>query len=62
MITIGSLAKAYGLLPSEVMARATTFDLMVADVMATWEDHRNNPDKLDNYKVEDLEELVKKAR
>lgn len=40
MITIGALAKTYHLLPSEVAARATTFDIMVMDVMATWEDYQ----------------------
>lgn len=37
MITIDNLAFRYGLLPSEVLARATTFDLTVLDVSARWE-------------------------
>lgn len=37
MITIGRMAEAYGLLPSEVASRATTYDLMVTDVLATYE-------------------------
>jgi hypothetical protein len=37
MITIGRMAETYGLLPSEVASRATTYDLMVTDVLATYE-------------------------
>lgn len=36
------LAKTYHVLPSEVLARATTFDLMVADVMMTWEQEQQD--------------------
>jgi hypothetical protein len=43
MISIGHIAKTYGLLPSEVLARATTFDLMITDVYSTWENHQQNP-------------------
>jgi hypothetical protein len=42
LITIGALAKHYGLLPSEVSSRATTFDLMVYDVSMTWEQHQQD--------------------
>jgi len=62
MINVGYLAKTYGLLPSQVFANATTYDLMITDVLATWEEYKNNPDKMDNYKTEDLEQLVKEAR
>lgn len=59
MITIGALAKTYHLLPSEVLARATTFDIMVMDVMATWEDYHQK--KADGSYVPDVseEELLK---
>ena len=36
---MGRLAKTYGMLPSEVAARATTFDLMVTDALATYEEY-----------------------
>lgn len=54
MITIGALAKTYHLLPSEVVARATTFDIMVMDVMATWEDYQHK--KADGSYVPELTE------
>lgn len=42
MITIGALAKTYRLLPSEVQANATTFDVMVMNTMLTWEQQRQS--------------------
>ena len=37
MISIGHMAKTYGMLPSQVAANATTFDMMITDVYSTWE-------------------------
>jgi len=34
------MAKAYGQLPSYVRDNATTYDLMVADIMASWESQK----------------------
>lgn len=62
MINIGMLAKTYGLLPSQVLHNATTYDLMVTDVLATWEHHKNNPTDMDNYKTEDLENLLRSVK
>jgi hypothetical protein len=62
MITIGHLAKTYGILPSEVAARATTFDLMVTDVFTTWENHQRNPNGIENYSQEQLLEVLKKGK
>lgn len=62
MINVGYLAKTYHLLPSQVLANATTYDLMITDVLATWENYKNNPENMDNYKTEDLEKLLKETR
>ena len=32
----------YGVLPSYVQANATTFDIMVYDVMMSWEEHQQD--------------------
>ncbi len=37
MIMIGRMAEKYGILPSEVIARATTYDLMITDALATYD-------------------------
>ena len=62
MIAIGHLAKTYGLLPSEVLARGTTFDLMVMDVCTTWERHQQNPTDINNFKQEDLAKILEKTK
>lgn len=62
MINVGYLAKTFHLLPSQVIAHATTYDLMITDVLATWEEYKDNPEKMQNYKAEELEKLVKEAR
>ena len=62
MIAIGHLAKTYGLLPSEVLVRGTTFDLMVMDVCAVWERHQQNPTDASNFKQEDLAKIMEKAK
>jgi hypothetical protein len=62
MISIGNMAKMYGLLPSEVVERGSTFDLMVTDVLATWENHRADPAQTENYNPEQLSEILKGTR
>lgn len=37
LVTIGAIAKAYGVLPHVVRDTATTYDLMIYDVANTWE-------------------------
>lgn len=37
MITIGRMAERYGMLPHEVALNATTYDLMITDVLATYD-------------------------
>jgi len=37
MITIGRMAERYHMLPHQVEQNATTYDLMIADVLATYE-------------------------
>lgn len=40
MLNVGHLAKTFGMLPSQVIEQATTYDLMIADVMGTWDDYQ----------------------
>jgi hypothetical protein len=66
LITIGALAKHYGLLPSDVAARATTFDLMVYDVSMTWEQHQQDKAEgkspMPQLSEEELLKLVRKPQ
>ena len=41
MINIGMIAKQYGVLPSMVREVGTTYDLMIYDVMMSWEQYQN---------------------
>jgi len=40
MITIGRIAEKYGMLPSMVAEHATTYDLMITDVLATFDNYQ----------------------
>lgn len=62
MIAIGFLAKQYRMLPSEVLSRATTYDLMIADVWSTWQENQTKSSSEKNYKTEDLEAMLKRAK
>jgi len=52
----------YNQLPSTVLRDGSAFDIMVADVYATWEKARENPGDTENYKEEDLMEIMKSVR
>jgi hypothetical protein len=62
MIAIGNLANMYHVLPSEVVRRATTYDLMIADVWMTWQNYQVDKNKGDYYKTEDLEDMLKSVK
>jgi len=40
MIMIGRMAKEYGMLPSQVEQQATTYDIMITDVLATYNNYQ----------------------
>jgi hypothetical protein len=40
MITLDAMAERYHLLPSDILAKGTTFDLRVLDVGASWNRHQ----------------------
>jgi len=59
----------YGLLPSEVAARATTYDLMITDILATYEQYEYNKAmgkgvevKEGDYTEDELMRIMEKAR
>ena len=66
MISVGHIAKTYGLLPSEVKDRATTFDVMITDVYTTWEEYRANKSsgavRTEDYKQDDLLQAVERIK
>jgi len=70
LISIGALAKMYGLLPSQVLANATTFDMLVSDVTLAWEHQKieeyktgvKTPPKLSEKEMQAMLDRVKKIK
>lgn len=62
MIAIGHIAKTYGILPSEVILKATTYDLMITDVYTTWQNYQQNPNEVSNYSPDDLQTILERAK
>jgi hypothetical protein len=60
------LAKTYHKLPSEVLAHATTFDIMVYDVMTAWEqeqsDRANGVKKTPELTQQQMLEMLAKTK
>jgi hypothetical protein len=57
VFTLDNLGKRYGLLPSEVISRASTFDLVIMDMAIGYEHHvqeKQKPGYVPNVSVEDL--------
>ena len=53
------MGKRYGLLPSEVIKKATTFDLVIMDISMTLENHANEQSKPGYVPDVPVEELLK---
>jgi hypothetical protein len=66
MISIGHIAKTYGVLPSEVRSRATSYDIMITDVYSTWERYQQDtaagktPDV--EYDQDQLKDILERTR
>ena len=54
ILTIDSLGKRYGMLPSEILERSNTFDLYIMDAALTFENYHHK--KANNNGVEPLPE------
>lgn len=61
VMLIDTLGERYGMLPSEVITRATTFDIFVADTAIGYrnmmQDRAMNPGKIPDYTQEQLMEI-----
>lgn len=66
MLNIGVIAKTYGMLPSQVIGNATTYDLMISDVMSSWEEYQYNKamgkNPIPDFTPEELETMFNKAK
>lgn len=66
MLNVGVIAKTYGMLPSQVIDNATTYDLMIADVMSSWEEYQHNKamgkTTVPNYSTQELLDMLEKGK
>lgn len=69
MITIGRMAEKYGMLPHQVEQNATTYDLMIMDVLATFDNYQQQKSSgklmdasVYGYTEEDLMKMLNKAK
>ena len=65
---IDGLGKRYGMLPSQVLEKSNTFYLYIMDAAMSFENYHhkkainNNKDPMPNYNVEELQNMMNKAR
>ena len=68
ILTIDSLGKRYGMLPSEVLERSNTFDLYIMDASLSFENYHhkktmnNGKEPIDSYTTEDLVAIFNKNK
>jgi hypothetical protein len=68
ILWIDSLGKRYGMLPSEVISRANTFDLYIMDAALTFENYHhkkamnNGREPMPDYNVDELQQMMNKAK
>lgn len=66
MLNVGTIAKTYGMLPSYVIQHATTYDIMIADVMSSWEEYQYNKamgkPTISNYTQEELMDMLNRNK
>lgn len=67
MITIGRMAEKYHMLPSQVEQHATTYDFMITDVLAAYEQYqqaraKGGPLKPEMYNLTTEQLLALKAK
>ena len=68
ILQIDGLGKRYGLLPSEVLRRADTFDLYILDAALSFENYHhkkannNGKEPVPNYTQEQLLKILRKEK
>lgn len=68
ILYVDNLGKRYGLLPSEVLSRANTFDLYIMDAALTFENYHNKKalnngkDPVPDYSKDQLLKIFEKGK
>lgn len=67
MVMIGRMAKEYGMLPSMIEQQATTYDIMITDVLAAYDNYQQQKasgkvdPKVYEFSQEELMKMMEKA-
>lgn len=65
---IGRMAKEYGMLPHMVEQQATTFDIMVTDILATYEQYQQQKasgkidPKIYGFSQDEMQSMMEKSK
>jgi hypothetical protein len=65
ILTLDTLGERYGLLPSEVLARGNTLDIMIMDTSLTYRDYQQRKAQgkvATDYTTEELQSMLNKTR
>lgn len=65
IMMIDTMAERYKLLPSEVLNRASTFDLYVLDAAVSYQNHQHKKQSgkvAEDYSQDELMDMIKKTR
>lgn len=65
MLSLDCMGQRYGMLPSEVMSRASTFDLVIMDMAMSYERHlheSSQPGYVPDVSVEELMKIKERAQ
>lgn len=68
ILQLDGISKRYGLLPSEVLSKGTTFDLYIMDAALTFENYHNKKaanggkDPIPDYTQDELMTLLNKSK
>lgn len=63
ILTLDNLGKRYGMLPSQALAHASTFDLFIMDAALSFEhDARKDPDQVPDVPEQELLKILEKSR
>ncbi len=58
VLVIDTLGKRYGMLPSEVMTKANTFDIFIMDAAITYENHVHQKSNSKNKHMQQINKPV----
>jgi hypothetical protein len=63
ILTLDNLGKRYGMLPSQIIAQATTFDLVVMDAAMSYKNHaERDPSIPPDVAEDDLLKILENSR